>query len=318
MKIKKLIYILPFLLTLSGCNESDEVRSKAFIKEMGADFTDTENISIRTFGNDKVISGSGKTLFSAVGDCESSQNKSLFAGHLEVFAVSPENMTNNLMTLLANNRISPSCYVLCIPDNAVDFIDKEGGELAELIESSGRSGIIIPKNISAVINDYLESDGKSAVPTIKDGNLTMAVTGENELIGVLTEEESKGLCWLYGDVEDIYIPIETEDFKTDFYVRKSCTKIRAEQAGEKINIIVEIKINGNSQNDNIDLEIIKEQTAKVISSLCSRTIAKTVTGMKADLFGIEKSMNAARIQLHESWEQTIPDIKFYYKIKISE
>ena len=84
-------------------------------------------------------------------------------------------------------------------------------------------------------------------------------------------------------MKDIYIPLETEDFTTDFYVRKSSTKIHAEQVGEKINIIVEIKINGNSQNDSIDLETIKEQTAKVISSLCSRTIAKTVTGMKADL-----------------------------------
>lgn len=318
MKIKKLICILPLLLTLNGCSESEEVRSKSFIKEMGADYSDCQSISIRTFGNDEVVQGVGKTLFSAIGNCESEQNKSLFPGHLEVFAVSPENMTDDLLTLLANNRISPSCNVLCIPKNAAEFVSKNGGELSALIESSGRSGIIVPKNISAVINDYLESDKKSAVPAINDGKLTMAVTGENKLIGILTEEESKGLCWLCGTVKDIYIPLETEEFTTDFYVRKSNTKIRAEQVGENINIIIEIKINGNSQNDNINLDTIKNQTAKVVSSLCSRTIAKTVTGMKADLFGIEKSMNAARISNSKSWEEIIPNLNFYYKIKIAE
>lgn len=194
MKIKKLICILSLPAMLVGCSEKDEVRSKAFIKEIGADNSGEEYISIRTFDSDDAISGSGKTLFSAIGNCESSQNKSLFPGHLEVFATSPENMTDNLLILLANNRISPSCYVLCVQGSAEEYIRQNGGDLAKLIESSGRSGLIIPKNISSVINDYLESDRKSAVPAVKDDKLTMAVTGENELIGMLTEEESKGLC----------------------------------------------------------------------------------------------------------------------------
>ncbi len=318
MKIKKLIYMLALLPLLVGCDENQEVRSKSFIKEIGADYSDSQQISLRLFGSDETVSGSGKTLFSAIGNCENKQNKSLFSGHLEVFAVSPENMTDNLMTLLANNRISPSCYVLCVPEDAAGFVEESGGELAELIETNGRSGIIVTKNINAVINDYLEDDGKSAVPAVKDGKLTMAVTGENELIGLLTEEESRGLCWLCGTVEDIYIPLETKDFKTDFYVRKINTRIRAEQSGEKINIIIEIKINGNSQNDSIDTETIKKHTAELVSSLCSRTIAKTVTGMKADLFGIEKSISAARIDIGKNWEETIPYLNFYYKIKIAE
>ncbi len=318
MKIKKLICILLLPAMLVGCDESDEIRSREFIQEIGADISGDQHISIRTFGSDETISGSGKTLFSAIGNCESIKSKSLFPGHLEVFASSPENMTDNLLTLLANNRISPSCYVLCVQGNAGEYVEKNGGELSKLIESNGKSGFIIPKNISSVINDYLESDGKSAVPAVKDDKLTMAVTGKNELIGMLTEEESKGLCWLCGTVEDIYIPLEVNGEKTDFYVRKTGSRIKAEQSGEKINIIIEIKINGNSQNDSIDEETIKSQTSEYVSSLCSRTIAKTVTGMKADLFGIEKSMNAARIKTNKNWEDTIPDLKFYYKIKISE
>lgn len=318
MKIKKLIPIIMLSAILSGCNQSSDVRSKAFIKEIGVDCTDVQSVTLRVFGSDETISGSGKTLLSAVENCESSQSKNFFSGHLEVIASSPLNMGNNLLTLLQNNRISPSCYVLCLPENAAGFIQNKGGTLAELIKSNGRNGIILPQTISDVINDLLENDQKAAVPTQKDGKLTMAVISPHKLIGTLSEEESKGLCWLHGNVSDVYLPIECDDVKTDFYIRKSCTKIKAKQNGEKIDISIEIKINGNSEENSQNIKAEKEQTGKYVSSLCSKTIAKTVVGMKADLFGIEKAINSANISHGKTWEELIPLLNFSYEIKISQ
>lgn len=40
--------------------------------------------------------------------------------------------------------------------------------------------------------------------------------------------------------------------------------------------------------------------------------------MKADVFGIEKSINARGISENRTWEDLIPNLNFYYKIKISE
>lgn len=317
MKIKRLIPFL-LLLTLSGCSGSSDVRSKAFIKEIGIDYGKEQSIALRVFDSDETISGEGKTLLSAVGDCENSQSKNFFSGHLEVFASSPLNMGNNLLTLLQNNRISPSCYALCIPENVAGFIENNGGQLAELIKSNGRNGVILPQTISDVINDLLESDQKASIPTQKNGKLTMAVISPNELIGTLTEEESKGLCWLHGNVKDIYIPINYDDNQTDFYIRKSCTKIKAAENGDKINIEIDIKINGNSEENAQNRKKEKEKIGKYISSLCSKTIAKTVTGMKADLFGIEKTIHSADIAKSKNWEEIIPLLNFSYKIKISQ
>jgi len=67
-----------------------------------------------------------------------------------------------------------------------------------------------------VINDLLESDRKAAVPTQKDDKLTMAVISPNEIIGTLSEDESKGLCWLWGNVKDIYLPIEYDENKGEY------------------------------------------------------------------------------------------------------
>ncbi len=317
MKIKRLIPFL-LLLTLNGCSGSSDVRSKAFIKEIGIDCGEEQRISLRVFDSDETVSGKGKTLLSAVGDCENSQSKNLFSGHLEVFASSPLNIGNNLLTLLQNNRISPSCYAMCIPENAAGFIENNGGQLAELIKSNGRNGVILPQTISDVINDLLESDQKASIPTQKNGKLTMTVISPHNLIGTLSEDESKGLCWLHGNVKDVYIPINYDDNQTDFYIRKSCTKIKAKESGDKIDIEVEIKINGNSEENAQNREKEKNEVGKYISSLCSKTIAKTVTGMRADLFGLEKTIHSTNIAKEKSWEEIIPLLNFSYIIKISQ
>ena len=70
----------------------------------------------------------------------------MFAGHLELFAASPENIYKNLSSLLQNNRISPSCSVICVPENAAGLVaESESDFLPEIIDSSSRSGIIVKK-----------------------------------------------------------------------------------------------------------------------------------------------------------------------------
>ena len=296
MKAKRLIPPFLLLLTLSGCSGRSEVRDKGFIRTIGADCNDVQTISLQLYGSDEVLTGQGTTLFSAIADSERTQGKNLFAGHLELFAASPENIYKNLSSLLQNNRISPSCSVICVPEN----------------------GIIVKKNISSVIDDLLGVDCKAAVPVYKDGEIYMSVINGEKLIGILSRDESKGLCWLNGGIKDIYLPLDINGRNVDFYVRKSSTKITAEKQDDKINITVEIKINGNAEENDIDRESVKKNVAEQISGLCAKTIAKTVTGMKADVFGIEKSINARGISENRTWEDLIPNLNFYYKIKISE
>ena len=181
MKAKRLIPPFLLLLTLSGCSGRSEVRDKGFIRTIGADCNDVQTISLQLYGSDEVLTGQGTTLFSAIADSERTQGKNLFAGHLELFAASPENIYKNLSSLLQNNRISPSCSVICVPENAAGLVaESESDFLPEIIDSSSRSGIIVKKNISSVIDDLLGVDCKAAVPVYKDGEIYMSViNGEN-------------------------------------------------------------------------------------------------------------------------------------------
>ena len=136
------------------------------------------------------------------------------------------------------------------------------------------------------------ADGKACVPVINGGDIFMGVISRDRLLGTLNSDESRGLCWLGHKIEDIYIPVTVNGKLVNFYVRKSTPKITAEKSGDSINITAEIKINGNPEEMQTDTAAVKDSLARQISGICAKTIAKTVTGMKADVFGIEKSMNA--------------------------
>ena len=82
--------------------------------------------------------------------------------------------------------------------------------------------------------------------------------------------------------------------------------------------MTEIKINGTAENGSIDSDTVKKRLSEMVTTQCSLTIAKTVTGMGADLFGIEKILNAKLLAMNETWEETAHRLKFYYKVKIAE
>ena len=315
--MKKTLFIIPLIAVFLTACSGTELREQLFIREIGADHSENMTMSLRMFHEKDTLSGEGDSFFSALSDCESKQGKKLFAGHLEVFALSPDRFKDDLLTVLQNDRISPSCHVLCVKENASKLISDNKDDLKELIDSGGRNAVIVPKNIGDAVNDLLEKDGKAAVPMMKEDKLTMAVVSENELVGTLTEDESKGLCWLCGTVDDVYIPVKTENGSTDFHVIKSSTRVTAEKMRDGYGIVTEIKINGTAENDDMS-DKAKKKLSELVTAQCSLTIAKTVTGMGADLFGIEKSLNAKLLAMNETWEETVPKLKFYYKVKIAE
>ncbi len=314
---RRLIATAMLTLLLCGCSHKTEVRDKGFVRSIGCDHADTESIAVRFYGQDNVLKGTGETIFSAIENAETFQGKTFFTGHLELLVLSPGEIKDKLSVMIKNNRISPSCSLLLTPENATGIVENyEEEQLADMLESSSRKGKIVKKNISAVLNDLLEEDSMAAVPIINDENLTMAVIDYDSIVGILSEEESEGFCWLTQSLKDIIIPIEVDGKSQSFQVRKSSTKLKAEIDNETIKITVEIKVNGNCIEEGLENKRASQAAAEKISGLCSKTISKTVTGMNADVLGIEKSIASETIKYGKSWEEIIPNLQFYYSIKI--
>lgn len=315
---KRILTAAALTLLLCGCSSETEVRNKGFIRTIGSDSGDVQSVTIRLYGQEETLSGSGKTLFAAIDDAETTQGKALFTGHLELLVLDPENLADNLSVMIKNNRISPSCSLLTVPENAAKIVsDYEEAQISDIMDSSSRKGMISKKNISAVLNDLLENDSKAAVPVMDGDKLRMAIINGNSIEEILSEEESEGFCWLTENLSDIYVPIEADGKSVSFHVRKSSAELKAEYDRENIKITTEIKINGSCVEEGISEKQASQAMAEKISGLCSKTISKTVTGLNADVLGIQKKVISENIEPGKSWEEIIPKLRFFYSIKIA-
>lgn len=316
--MKKKLALTAAMLLLCGCSNKTEVRDKGFVRTIGCDSGDIQSVAVRLYGQEDVFFGSGDTVFSAVENAEISQGKTLFTGHLELLVLNPAEIKDKLSVMIKNNRISPSCSLIITTGSAADTVKSyKEEELSDILDSSSRKGKIVSKNISAVLNDLLEEDSMAAVPVLDGKSLTIGVIGFDSLTGILSGEESEGFCWLTDSMHDIYLPINVNGKSASFHVRKSSTKLTAEADGENIKITTEIKINGSCIEESISESDASKAAAEKISGLCSKTISKTVTGMKADVLGIEKCIRSEGLASGESWNDIIPRLQFYYSIKIA-
>ena len=303
-------------LLLCGCSHKTEVRDKGFIRIIGCDSNAFQSVALRLYGEEDILTGSGETLFSAVENAETVQGKTLFTGHLELLVLNRSGIGDKLSVMIKNNRISPSCSLLISADSAADAVlNSDENELSDSLESLSRKGKLSEKTIADVLNDLLEEDSMAAVPVMHDNEITMGIINQDTAVGIFSEEESEGFCWLTGSLRDIYVPVSVNERKASFHVRKSSTRLSADTDGENIIIAIEIKINGNCIEEGIDSEKASRAAAEKISALCAKTLSKTVTGMNADVLGIEKCIRSENIAKNLTWKEIIPRLQFYYSIK---
>lgn len=310
------------LIILTGCRKETEIRDRGFVQSVGIDTSGSSNTAglslFHTEEERTVLSGEGKTIFSALENAEASQELSLFTGHMELLVLSQGSFSEQLEIFLDNNRISPSCSLICVKEGAAEMVMENDG-LKELLDSQDRKGYIVRKDLSSVLEDLMGNDGMAAVPVIKDGELTMGIIDNKKLIGTLSHEESMGLRWLSGGAEDFYLPLEIKGDPVDFYIRKSSTDISSKISGGEILITVEIKINGEPVSRDPGSEEIKNAAAARITEICGKTISKTVTAYGADVFGIEKSVLMKSPDASSlGWEGMKQHLSFKYVIKIAE
>lgn len=316
--VKKIAAVSAAMTLLCGCSHKTEVRDKGFVRIIGCDSGEEQYAAVRLYGEKDAVSGKGSTIFSAVENAETTQGKTLFTGHLETLVLNQGNIKDTLSVMIKNNRISPSCALLLTPESAADTVQKDDeNTIQETLKSNSRKGKISKKNISAVLNDLLEEDSAAATPVISKGKLTMGITDGSKITGILSEEESEGFCWLNDRLYDLYLPININGKNASFLVRSSRPHLTASADGESIVITAEIKINGSCIEDGISKKDAAKAAAEKVSSLCSKIISKTVTGLSADVLGIKKCIDSSGIIPETSWNDIIPRLQFYYSIKIS-
>ena len=327
LRLKALCLTLSLPLILSGCNNSAiEVRDRAFIQAIGIDGEENPSVVVSIFGNDdnedySIYGGEGKTIFEAIADAETKQDKNLFIEHIELIALGKRNLREDLEILLSNSHISPSCTVVYSDMNAGEIIsDKNSWELLETIKIKSKNGYISRKSVINVLDDLLGSDKAAAIPIIEDDEINMAIIGENGLKGILTKTESQGLSWLSESIKTLTLPIEMENEIINLRVESVKSRVTSAIDGNKITTTFYISFTGDVLEKNYTLEQINESAQQTITSLCQSAVQRTVHSLNVDVLNIEKSIKAADynfyIENKDNWSEMLKSVNFKYEIEL--
>lgn len=327
LRLKALCLTLSLPLILSGCNNSAiEVRDRAFIQAIGIDGEENPSVVVSIFGNDdnedySIYGGEGKTIFEAIADAETKQDKNLFIGHIELIALGKRNLREDLEILLSNSHISPSCTVVYSDMNAGEIIsDKNSWDLLETIKIKSKNGYISRKSVINVLDDLLGSDKAAAIPIIEDDEINMAIIGENGLKGILTKTESQGLSWLSESIKTLTLPIEMENEIINLRVESVKSRVTSAIDGNKITTTFYISFTGDVLEKNYTLEQISESAQQTITSLCQSAVQRTVHSLNVDVLNIEKSIKAADynfyIENKDNWSEMLKSVNFKYEVEL--
>ena len=325
-KLQALCLSIALPLILNGCsNTVIEVRDRAFIQAIGIDGEKNPSVVVSIFGNDSeeysTYNGEGKTIFEAISDAETKQDKNLFIGHIELIALGQRNLKDDLEILLSNNRISPSCTVVYSDINAGEIIsDKNSWKLLETIKIKSKSGYISEKSVANVLDDMLGSDNAAAIPIIENDEINMAIVGENGLKGILTETESHGLSWLCETIKTLTLPIEMEDEIVNLRVENAKSRVTSTIDGNKITTTFHISFTGDVLEKNYTAEQVGPYAQQTITSLCQSAVQRTVHSLNADVLNIEKSIKAADYDFYmenkDNWSEMLKNVHFKYEVKL--
>lgn len=325
-KVKAICLTLSLPLILSGCNHSAiEVRDRAFVQAIGIDGEKNPSVVVSIFGNDSdeytVYSGEGKTIFEAIADAETKQDKNLFIGHIELIALGKRNLLDDLEILLSNSRISPSCTVVYSDVNAGEIIaDKNSWNLLETIKIKSKNGYISEKSVANVLDDLLGSDKAAAIPIVEIDQINMAIVGENGLKGILTETEAQGLAWLSETIKNLTLPIELENETVNLRVESAKSRVTSTIDGNKVTTTFHIALSGDVLEKNYTLEQISEPAQQTIISLCQAAVQRTVHSLNVDVLNIEKSIKVADYNYYmehkDNWNHMLKNINFKYEVDL--
>src|SRR5699024_11844486 len=119
---------------------------------------------------------------------------------------------------------------------------------------------------------YLDKNNKQEITAI-DGT---AVIKKDKMVGELDKEETAGLNLLLNNVQGGSIQVDLdENEKVSMEINKLKTKTTPKLTGDKVDVIVEVKING-TLGDNMTPNKIDEKLFKIIEGKISEHIEATI------------------------------------------
>ncbi|KGR91318.1 spore gernimation protein GerC [Ureibacillus massiliensis 4400831 = CIP 108448 = CCUG 49529] len=157
----------------------------------------------------------------------------------------------------------------------------------------------------------------------------MAAFRKNKLVGWLTEDESKGLNYIKGNVQNTIVDFDFEGDQVGIELLHSTAEIIPHVQGNEP-ISIEVKLTGEANiaevntkldlmTDNVFYEL-EEKTNEDIEGVITKAVNKAQKYYESDIFGFGEQINkkAPNVweEIKDNWTEMFPDIKVKVSVDI--
>lgn len=316
---KPMALVLACCLCLGGCTAATEVRDRAFVQMLGVTGKETQLVTITPFDAEAPVTGRGETLFAAIDDAEAQQDKVLFFGHAELFAVGEGDLRGRLTMLLDGNHISPACQVLYAEDVTEALGDPETAPTG-ILDSMGRKGLLVPRTAGEVLTDLLGRSGRTVLPYAKGDDFFMAVVDtDGKPLGVLDAAGARGLCWLIGRPENVYCGLA--DVGGDVLVREAASSLQVtvEEGRVHAAFSIRLRVHYDTVTDPAQADRLLQA---LVAAECKAAVEQTAYACSADVLQLERGIQRADPEFYEAhasdWATVLQEMQVSCTVRVRE
>ena len=316
MKKLSIVSLFLILFFLPSCLPSAQLSERAIVEAIGIDKTDDRfTVSIAYYNPDSnnpensqtsFVKHTAKSISSAISGINSKISKKLYFGHNNIVVIGENAAKNDIRSILKYFESDPhtkSDICVFVAENAEEIIayKDENSEInpqtmLKITENSLKLGEGCEYKLYKAISMDRGYDSAFVLPfgKISEEKIFEIVGGclfkDANFADLLSKEETRGLQWYNGNIEDTIIGLENYDIKV-----KSCettvkTLVIKDTPVFKITISAEIE-RPIKEIDTIEEENILSSANTLIEKEVIKVINRAFTKENCDIFGFYERLS---------------------------
>lgn len=296
-----------------------------------------------------ILNNEGITTFDAIRGMVTINSRKLFFSHNQIILISEEIAKNNLTPVVDFFERDPELRTE-VPITVTSGKALELLNLRTTMETSASTSMQkalqtaekVGKILYVQYHDFLlKFNGKITSPVVPYLKITetngrqtfkcvgMAVFKGSKMVGLLNEEETKGLLWVLNRMKNstIVVPGHKQD-KIIFEVVEANTTLTVKNKGGKPNFRVNIETKANLAETQYPLQIMEPEEISILEGRLKQVITKQVTSSlkkaqkdyKADIFGFGEKLRSSEPKLwkgvSDEWDKIFPESPVIISAKV--
>lgn len=363
--MKKIIIII-ICLMLTGCFNYKELNNYAIVTGLSIDKSDNgyEVSALITNAikenenktNISVVSGKGKSIYSAIKDINLKIPKELYLSHLNVIIISEEVAKDGMKPILDYLVREPeshqSYYLIISKDtkakNALSILDPIANFPSENIYSNLENsrdlqskiiydkvnqyiGKVLEKGIHPILNSLIiVGSSEKGSNTEEQNNVelknyimldNLAIFKNDKLVDYADSDESVGINILLDNIDEIYIEIPCNKSNIILSSNSLNTKTKVNKQSVNINVDINSKINelgcDIKLNNNNLKKIEKDAEEKIINQI-KKALQLSINN-KTDIYGYGTRLykkDYIYFNTIEDWDEYFTNLKFNINVDV--